>query len=966
MTESFEHAWERTRPDVDADAAADLLREHWGREGELLELGSQQDRNWLVTDAEGERVVLKIDHAATSAEEVAAQHLAAEAIAAAGLAVAAPIATTDGLELVALDGGAHARLLDFLAGGTFADDPVFGEDEARLLGETAGRVVRALADLEHPGLDRALQWDLRNAATVVTALRDDIADEELRERIRAATKESAKAVRKRAKHLPIQPIHGDLTDDNLIRLGAAEVGVIDLGDVGLGWRVAELAVAIGSVLQRTGSLYLATCCAAEFADHVDLGDRELAVLWHLVRLRGATLVASGENQQRIDPDNAYALERMASERRVFDVAMSIPAEEAEAVIRVALGRPHRRGARRARLADGLTKKAVVALDPAADAFDAGGWLRRGSAEDAIFERVEQRSVAATRWGECRLDRADAPSPRAPRNRALFIEVVGDGPLEIRAPFAGTVASVDDDTLDLGDDRVTLRIRGLRVAALGAVEAGATIGYARRSTDGTSRIRVQWVRSRADETIEWASADTMADDASLRPDPSALLGLRPAPSPVRRTRDERRRRDRVLGRASERFWERPPLLVRGWRQYLVDAEARPLVDLVNNVTAVGHCHPRIERAAADQLRLLNTNSRFLYPEYAEFAEALVERANRTWPGEFDVAVPVNSGSEAVDLALRMARAATGRQDVVVPREAYHGWTLASDAVSTSAFDNPAALDSRPEWVHLVDSPNPYRGAHRGADAAERYLDELRETLERAAADGRPIGAFIMEPVLGNAGGVIPPAGYLAGAYEAVRAQGGLAIADEVQVGYGRLGSHFWGAALAGARPDVITVAKAAGNAYPLGAVITRRQVLDRLVDEGMFFSSAAGTPLSARIGTTVLEIIDDEQLQERAARIGAHFSERMRELQSRQPLIGTVHGTGLYQGVELVRDRETREPATAEAAVVCERLLAHGIIVQPASERQNVLKFKPPLTIDLADIDAFADALEVELARLGAE
>ncbi|NLT25255.1 MAG: aminotransferase [Microbacteriaceae bacterium] len=957
--------WKRARPDVGADAAARILREHWGIEGELRELGSNQDRNYLVTEADGRRRVLKIDNAATTRAEVEAQHFAVEALLAAGVVVPRPSEALAGGGIVEVDGHL-ARLQEFIDGGTLAMRPEFGETEARALGEVAGQVVAALADVEHPGFDRTTQWDLRNAGDVVADLLDGIGDDARRRRVKSETKSALRAIAAVADELPVQPVHGDLTDDNAVRTGAASLGVIDLGDLGLGWRVAELAVAIASVLQRTGSLALAAACVDEFGRHAKLADAELAALWPLVRLRGAALVASGWTQVALDRDNEYARERMESEWRALEVAAGVDDELAEAVFRTTLGRPHRPGLEYAKLADGLGRKSVVELSPDADVFDHGGWLHRGTADDALLERLDRRAVAATRWGEHRLDRTPAPCPTAPANCALFIDVVAAGPLEVHAPFDARVEAHGDDALDLVDGPVRLRLSGLRSVAGLTAEAGEVVGTARRSTDGTSRIRVQWIAGASGAEIEWTSVVDKPALASLRPDPSRLLGLKPAPSTVRRTRTERRRRDTALGKASERYWESPPLIVRGWGQYLIDDEARPLLDLVNNVTAIGHSHPRLEKAAAYQLRTLNTNSRFLYPEYADYVERLVERANRAWPGGFDVAVPVNSGSEAVDLALRMAQVFTGRRDVVVPREAYHGWTHASDAVSTSAFDNPSAAASRPDWVHLVDAPNAYRGPHRGDGAGERYLADARERLAELDAAGTPVGGFICETVLGNAGGVIPPKGWLRGVYEAVRERGGVAIADEVQVGLGRLGSHYWGAELAGARPDIIAVAKAAGNAFPVGAVITRREILDALADEGMFFSSAAGTPLSAAVGSTVLDVIDDERLQARAKRVGKHFAKRMRELQRYHDWIGEVHGTGLYQGVELVRDRESLEPATAETARLCERMLAHGMIVQPASERQNVLKFKPPMTITEEDVDAFAEALDIELTRLTSE
>ncbi|RYG48035.1 aminotransferase class III-fold pyridoxal phosphate-dependent enzyme, partial [archaeon] len=322
--------------------------------------------------------------------------------------------------------------------------------------------------------------------------------------------------------------------------------------------------------------------------------------------------------------------------------------------------------------------------------------------------------------------------------------------------------------------------------------------------------------------------------------------------------------------------------------------------------------------------------------------------------------VNSGSEAVDLALRIAQVVTGRMDVLAVREAYHGVTMLSDAVTTSLWDNPIALETRPDWVHLASAPNSYRGRFRGADAAAGYTTEMREVVADMVARGRPPAAFISEPLFGNAGGIMLPEGYLAATYEAVRAAGGLCIADEVQVGYGRTGRYWWAHEMHGVRPDMITIAKAMGNGHPLGAVITSRAVAEAFGKTGSFFSSAGGSPVSCVVGLTVLDVIRDEGLQANAAAVGDRFAQRCAELQAKYPIIGAVHGMGLYMGLELVRDRETREPATREAYAICDRMRELGVIVQPTGERANVLKMKPPMCLTLADADFFCHALETAL------
>jgi 4-aminobutyrate aminotransferase-like enzyme len=334
-----------------------------------------------------------------------------------------------------------------------------------------------------------------------------------------------------------------------------------------------------------------------------------------------------------------------------------------------------------------------------------------------------------------------------------------------------------------------------------------------------------------------------------------------------------------------------------------------------------------------------------------------------PDPLDTVFLVNSGSEAVDLALRLAQTHTGERTILAVTESYHGWTVGADAVSSSIGDNPRALETRPDWVNLVESPHTYRGKHRGSDSAPAYLEDLDVELTAMDDAGIRIAGFIAEPVFGNAGGVMLPDGYLAGVYSRIRDRGGLCIADEVQVGYGRLGSYFWGSEQQGVVPDIITVAKAMGNGHPLGAVITTRAIADSFAAEGSFFSSAGGSPVSARVGSTVLDIMQDEDLQGNATRVGARLATRLRSLAEVYPLIGAVHGMGLYLGVELVLSRESLEPASAEAQLICARLLQEGVIVQPTGDHKNVLKIKPPLGLTIASADRFVDALELVLATL---
>ncbi len=970
MGDALREEWLLRRPEPDLAEVARIAESEFGATGPLGELGSQQDRNFLIGDPAGDAsILLKVVHPTVAEAEVSLQIRVSDALREAGVRTPRILAAASGPRSLAIAGreGEESRVLAYetVRGTALAERHEIDGARAEELGALAARVANALAAVEHPAARRSHQWELGNAAAVVERLIGDL-PEDRRDACRRAVDGALERLDAVRPQLGAQLIHGDLTSDNIMIDAAGELWVIDLGDAARSWRIAELAVLVADVLGRTGSLAAAARAVRGFAAACEepLTDAELAALWPLVTLRGAVLAVSGWSQIRIDPDNAYARERLEHEWRVFERAAALEPHPVEAQLRLAAGLAHRAGLVYRDLVPGLDRARIIDLGIRSEMLDRGRWTDPGIEQDLAREALAAAPVAVMRFGEARLSRVSTDVSRPAETRSRCVELWIRPGATVTAPFAGRIET-GAGFAELSADGVVLRIEGIDPAAPGSgsgpVPAGAELGRVGTHASGLGRLVVaRRMLDAAPAPLFAGALDEYAPEGAA--DPSALLGLVAVPDPTCELRDEQRRREHAMGGAAERYYLDPPQFERGWNTLLVDTRGRAYLDLVNNVTAIGHAHPRLADAVGRQLHLLNTNSRFLYEAYADFAEKLLAHAPDP---SLDTVIPVNSGSEAVDLAIRLAQAATGRRDLIAAREGYHGWTMAADAVSTSAFDNPSALASRPEWVHLVDAPNDYRGPHRGAGAGAAYAAQVGEAAERLGAEGRPAAAFICEPVLGNAGGVMPPEGYLTAAYDAIRASGGLAIADEVQVGYGRLGGAFWGSELQGAVPDIIAVAKAAGNAYPVGAVIARREIVDALRDEGMFFSSAAGAPASAVAASAVLDVIREEGLQRNAAIVGAHLRARIEELAARRSLIGRVHGSGLYLGVELVRDHGTLEPAQQETARVCERLLDHGIIMQATSERQNVLKVKPPMTLTVAEADVFVAALDAVLGELEA-
>ena len=403
------------------------------------------------------------------------------------------------------------------------------------------------------------------------------------------------------------------------------------------------------------------------------------------------------------------------------------------------------------------------------------------------------------------------------------------------------------------------------------------------------------------------------------------------------------------------------MVRGRGQYLHASSGRPYLDLVNNVCHVGHCHPRVVEAGQRQMARLNTNTRYLYDELTDYAE----RLTATLPEPLRMCFFVNSGSEANELALRLARTHTGQRDVVVVEGAYHGHTGSLIAISPYKFEGPGGSGVPEPWVHVAPMPDGYRGRHRGDDPStgKAYGDEVGRVI--SAANG-PIAAFITESLLSCAGQIIPPPGYLEAAFGHARQAGAVCIVDEVQVGFGRPGTRFWGFELQEVVPDVVVMGKPIGNGHPLSAVVTTAEIA-RSFDTGMeFFSTFGGNPVSCAIGLAVLDVVEKEGLQERARRVGERFLAGLRGLAAEHRLIGDVRGTGLFIGVELVRDRESLAPAADEAAEVVERMKGRGILLSTDGPSHNVLKIKPPMVIAEQDVDMVIRSLGDVLIELEAK
>ena len=405
------------------------------------------------------------------------------------------------------------------------------------------------------------------------------------------------------------------------------------------------------------------------------------------------------------------------------------------------------------------------------------------------------------------------------------------------------------------------------------------------------------------------------------------------------------RKKYLSPSLSLSYDKPLHIVRAKGQFLYDSKGDRYLDAVNNIQHVGHCHPKVVSAASEQYGILNTNTRYLDETVINYAKDLTNYL----PNGLTTCFFTNSGSESNDLALRLARTATGSKETIVLDGAYHGHV--SSLIDISPYKhNSRGGSGPPSYVHTVPMPDSYRGKYRGEEALTGYIDELKNILYSIKKNGKNISAFVVESIMGCGGQLILPDGFLERAFELVRDEGGVCIADEVQIGFGRVGSKFWGFETANVQPDIVTMGKSMGNGHPLSVVVTKKQIADKFNNGMEYFNSFGGNPVSCAVGKAVLNVIEDEKLQQNAHKVGEYLLKELKQLQGEFPLIGQVRGMGLFIGIELIKEKSKLIPAHAEAEKVVNEMMRKRILLSTDGPDHNVIKIKPPMVFSTENAD----------------
>jgi 4-aminobutyrate aminotransferase-like enzyme/Ser/Thr protein kinase RdoA (MazF antagonist) len=999
---------------ISASDAERLAKELYGITAAGAALPGEYDCNFHLRSADGHEYVLKCMHPAREKSFIDMQCAALTHLAnnAPRLPLPRVQLTKHHERFISIaDAEGQTRLvwmLNYLPGHMLGNANPHSPELLADLGRFLGDVDTALSSFAHAATHRELKWDSSRANWIREHV-GKIVDPQRRALVEYFVSLYREWIEPARSGLRQGVIYGDANDHNVLVTAAWPqprrlAGVIDFGDMHHGWIVSEAAIAAAyALLGKSDPLAVAKEIVRGFHRGFPLNEAELAALFPLIAMRLTVSVVNSGLRKEQKPDDGYVV---VSEEAAWDALQrlaKIHPRFAHFTFREACGFPavpkaekiahwlQTQGSRNARVIDtDLRTTPLIVFDLSVGSALLGADPSNAEANKLAFTLVKKMAAADVAIGIGRYDEArllytsplfgsDAPSDER-RTIHLGLDLFVEAGTPVCAPLDGVVHLLAENkgaldygplvilrhAIDDGEELFTLyghltreTLRELSPGqAIAKGNAFAHVGTLNENGGWPPHLHFQIILDLLDRGAEFpgvARASERGVWTGLSPDPNMLLAIPKQNFPEREAPswEALPRRRELLGGNLSLSYEKPLKVVRGWRQYLYDETGRGFLDVYNNVPLVGHAHPRVIRAAQEQLALLNTNTRYLHENILRYAE----RLTALMPKPLQVCFFLNSGSEANELALRLARTYTRSEDVIVLEHAYHGHTNALIDISPYKFDGPGGTGKKP-WVHVAPLADDYRGLYRrgepriGAKYAG-HVGEICEVLQTRAS--RP--TFIAETLPSVGGQIVFPSDYLAEAYRHVRHVGGVCIADEVQVGFGRLGTHLWGFETQNVVPDIVVVGKPIGNGFPLAAVIMTREIAEAFNNGMEFFSTFGGNPVACAAGLAVLDVVQEEHLQENALCVGRSWIAALEALQRKYAVIGDVRGSGLFLGLDLVLSRETREPAPLQASYVVNRLRDRGILAGTDGPHHNVIKLRPPLVFSEADAALFCFTFE---------
>ena len=994
--------------EIKTEQAAELAFKYYGIKGGIKKLYGEDDFNFYLKSRDGKEFTLKISRPNTDVQNIDLQAKIMKYLAASKIPINLPevVLSSEGEEYVQFKNNQFIRLQKWVPGKMLSTVNPRSEDVLKNWGKIGGLLSLHLKGFDHPAAHRFYNWNPSETLYSKKYRQYITGKEELNiadyfwNLFESKALPSLPGLRKSVNY-------DDAHSHNLL-VGSntktpAITGVIDFGDAVYTETINELAIACAyACMYFPDPLQAAAHVVKGYHEIFPLEEKELAILFPLIGARLMISVANAAWNKHNEPDNEYLI---ISEKPAWDLLKKlrkIPPALAHYTFRHACALepcPQQqptasvvgRESRPAPMINFQNKKTAT-LDLSIGSLDLGNnsnFEKIDNFQKTINKILENKNaeIGIGGYGEVRpfyttdAYQTEGNNGAQWRTVHLGMDVWAPASISVFSPLNGKIHSCQNNEGDcnygptiiiehqLYNDFIFYTLYGhLSSNSINNLTKGtvikkgqkiAEIGPPPENGNWPPHLHFQVILDMLEMEGDFPGVAYPHEAEiwkSICPDPSIFFPNIKISKNNKTTKEILKARKEKLGKSLSISYSRPLHIVRGYMQYLYDTNGRRYLDTVNNVPHVGHQHPRVVEAAQRQMGVLNTNTRYLHENIIQFAEELLA----TFPPELSVVHFVNSGSEANELALRMVEAYTGQKDMIAVEVGYHGNTGRCIDISSYKFDGKGGKGAPPD-THIVPIPDTYRGIYKNEkNARKKYTAYIKSVIEKIKSKDKKIGGFICESILSCGGQIVLPKDYLKIVYQSVREAGGLCIADEVQVGFGRVGEKFWGFELQGVVPDIVTLGKPIGNGHPLGAVVTTRKVADAFANGMEYFNTFGGNPVSCAIGREVLKIIREENLQQNALEVGNNLKTGLNNLKNKFSIIGDVRGHGLFLGFELIKNMETLEPATEEADYLINRMQERGILMSTDGPFHNVIKIKPPMCFNKLNVDFLMENLEIVL------
>jgi len=892
------------------------------------------------------------------------------------------------------------RLLSWIEGRLWSSVNPIKDNLLYSLGEEAGKITKALQGFKNPKAHREFEWDIAQAEWTYEHIN---LFSENQQKIAKHFQNQYKCIQDEYQLLRKGVVHNDVNDNNIIvtkdLINPQVKAIIDYGDVIYTTVINDLAITIAyAIMNKPDVLSAALPIVKGYNNQFPIQDKELKFLYTLIAMRLIISISKSAINKQNEPNNKYLL---ISEKPAWDVLnkwIDVDENLAYYSFRKACGFTPVPSEQTFKNWTEKQHFSLTTLFPTQsfnevfclDLSVSSTWLGNISEFNDIdlfnykintLQKEKPNSLLIGAYDEARplyhTESYKKEGNNGPEYRTIHLGVDFFVPSEtpLHSFMDGKIVSLYGNNKDkdygnviilkhLTDDGIPfytlyghLSKKSMNLFKVGDyVKKGDLIAYIGKPEENGNwephlhfQIMLDLIGNKNDfPGVAFPNQKELM--CSISPNPNLLFkanGMDLSPSST--TQENLSYRKNHLGKSLSVSYDDPLKIVRGEGVHLIDNRGRRYLDTVNNVAHVGHEHPRVVKAGQKQMGVLNTNTRYLNDNINEYAKELLS----TFPDKLSVVHFVNSGSEANELALRMVKVNTSQKDMIAVEMGYHGNSNACIDISSYKFDSKGGTGA-PEHTHLVPLPDSYRGLYKGKNTASEYAKHVQEQINSIIAKGRKLGGFICESIISCGGQIELPKGYLKIVYEAIRNAGGLCISDEVQVGCGRVGSHFWGFQLHDVIPDIVTIGKPIGNGHPLAAVVCTQEVANGFANGMEYFNTFGGNPVSSAIGLEVLRVIKDEKLQKNALIIGDYLKTGLQKLQQDFPIIADIRGQGLFLGFELAD--ENKNPLTEKAIYLSNRMKDFAILMSIDGKNNNVLKIKPPIIFSKENADELLSKL----------